>query len=106
MGIVEYLQLRLKPYIEDESFRFRVRDTLARVGFDTTDWVRVVMYQKCFAFIQSIRPETLEVPEISGGPQWRQAFKFGSYTSTEFPRFQVAILLSQHRSWPCPQRAD
>jgi SAM-dependent methyltransferase len=79
----------LEPYLDDESFRLRVKNMLARVGFDSTDWLRVVMYRQCFAFIQSIRPETLNTLEISGGPQWRRTFRFGSYTSTEFPEFDI-----------------
>jgi SAM-dependent methyltransferase len=79
----------LEPYLDDESFRLRVKNMLARVGFDSTDWLRVVMYRQCFAFIQSIRPETLDTLEISGGPQWRRTFKFRSYTSTEFPEFDI-----------------
>jgi SAM-dependent methyltransferase len=79
----------LQPYLDDESFRLRVKNMLARVGFDSTDWLRVVMYRQCFAFIQSIRPETLDTLEISGGPQWRRTFKFRSYTSTEFPEFDI-----------------
>jgi SAM-dependent methyltransferase len=79
----------LQPYLDDESFRLRVKSALARVGFDSTDWIRVVMYRQCFAFIQSIRPETLDTLEISGGPQWRRTFKFRSYISTEFPEFDI-----------------
>jgi SAM-dependent methyltransferase len=79
----------LASYVEDESLRFRVKNMLARVGFDSTDWLRVVMYRQCFAFIHSIRPETLDTLEISGGPQWRRTFKFCSYTSTEFPEFDI-----------------
>jgi SAM-dependent methyltransferase len=79
----------LQPYLADESFRLRVKNTLAKVGFDSTDWLRVVMYRQCFAFIQSIRPEALDTLEISGGPQWRRTFKFRSYTSTDFPEFDI-----------------
>ena len=61
----------------------RIKDIAARMGFNTTDWARVVMYQECNAFIESIEPETIDVLEISGGnSQFRQRFKFGSYTST------------------------
>jgi SAM-dependent methyltransferase len=79
----------LQPYLTDDSFRLRVKNTLAKVGFDSTDWLRVVMYRQCFAFIQSIRPEALDTLEISGGPQWRRTFKFRSYTSTDFPEFDI-----------------
>jgi len=45
----------------------RIKDIAARMGFNTTDWARVVMYQECNAFIESIEPETIDVLEISGG---------------------------------------
>jgi SAM-dependent methyltransferase len=79
----------LQPYLEDDSFRQKVKNAAGRVGFDTTDWLRVVMYRECFAFIDSINPEALDVLEISGGPQWRRNFNFGSYTSTDFPDFDI-----------------
>jgi SAM-dependent methyltransferase len=76
-------------YLADDSFRVKVKNALGKVGFDTTDWLRVVMYQRCFEFIRGIRPETLSVLEISGGSQWRRTLKFGSYTSTHFPEFDI-----------------
>jgi SAM-dependent methyltransferase len=79
----------LQPYLEDDSFRQKVKNAAGRVGFDTTDWLRVVMYRECFSFIHSINPETLDVLEISGGPQWRRNFSFRSYTSTDFPDFDI-----------------
>jgi SAM-dependent methyltransferase len=79
----------LQPYLEDDSVRIKIKSMADRMGFDTTDWVRVVMYQECFSFIESIGPETLDVLEISGGPQWRRKFRFGSYTCTEFPDFDI-----------------
>jgi hypothetical protein len=82
-------------------------------GFDTTDWLRVIMYRRCFSFIENIRPETLDVLEISGGSQWRRKFKFGSYTSTDFPEFDIcaevldrqfdliiADQVFEHLTWP------
>src|SRR6266550_7120946 len=78
-----------QPYLAQESFRVRLKSILGKVGFDTTDWLRVVMYGRCFEFIRGIQPETLNVLEISGGPQWRRTFNFGSYTSTQFPDFDI-----------------
>jgi SAM-dependent methyltransferase len=76
-------------YLANDSLRVRLKSALGKVGFDTTDWLRVVMYRRCFEFIRGIRPETLSVLEISGGPQWRRMFKFGSHTSTQFPEFDI-----------------
>lgn len=67
----------------------RLGRALRAIGYDTTDWLRVVMYRECFAFIESLGPERLDVLEISGGPQWRRRFEFHSYTATEYPGFDV-----------------
>jgi SAM-dependent methyltransferase len=97
-----------------KSVRMKIRHMAVRIGFDTTDWVRVVMYQECFAFIESIGPETIDVLEISGGNSpWRQRFNFGSYTSTTFPDFDIcakiidrqfdliiADQVFEHLAWP------
>lgn len=69
--------------------RAKVRTGLRTVGFDTTDWLRVVMYQRCFAFVRSLKPQTLEVLEISAGPQWKRSFEFRRYAETEFPSFDI-----------------
>ncbi len=71
----------------------RVRSTLRSIAgaihYDTTDWVRVVMYQKCFEFIRSLHPDRLEVMEVSAGEHWRKHFQFRSYTPTHFPDFDI-----------------
>jgi SAM-dependent methyltransferase len=71
------------------------------------------MYRECFAFIESIGPETIDVLEISGGLGWRQNFKFRSYVSTSFPDFDIcaevinqqfdliiADQVFEHLAWP------
>jgi SAM-dependent methyltransferase len=73
----------------DPQTRGQIRRTLAAVGFDTTDWVRVAMYRDCFAFVRSLGPERLDALEISAGPQWRREFKFRSYTETQYPDFDI-----------------
>ncbi len=97
-----------------KSVRMKIKNMAVRIGFDTTDWVRVVMYQECFAFIERIGPETIDVLEISGGnSQWRRRFNFGSYTSTRFPDFDIcaevidrqfdliiADQVFEHLAWP------
>ena len=42
----------------------RIKDMAIRMGFNTTDWVRVVLYQEINAFIESIEPETIEMKFI------------------------------------------
>jgi SAM-dependent methyltransferase len=79
----------LEPVLANPASRSRLKRVLTEVGYDTTHWVRVVMYERCFAFIRSLRPETLDALEISAGPQWRREFEFRSYTSTQYPEFDI-----------------
>lgn len=67
----------------------RLRVFARSIGYETADWVRVVMYDRAFAFLRSLGPEGLDTLEISGGPQWVREFKFRSYTKTEFPDFDI-----------------
>jgi SAM-dependent methyltransferase len=78
-----------EPLLSNDAFRSHARKQLKRFGFDTTDWVRVVMYRECFEFLSSRDLASADVLEISGGPQWKRAFKFGSYTATQFPEFDI-----------------
>ena len=79
----------VEQFLSDESSRTELKAILKRVGFDTTDWLRVVMYRRCFEFINTLEPEKLDVLEIAAGPQWRRAFKFHSYTETHYPAFDI-----------------
>ena len=107
------LDATLGPLVRSASFRERARRTLNAVGFDTTDWVRVVMYRECFAFLRSLGPERLDALEISGGVQWRRALNFRSYTPTSYPGFDIcaetldrtfdviiADQVFEHLKWP------
>jgi SAM-dependent methyltransferase len=79
----------LEPVLSNPASRSRLKRVLTEVGYDTTHWVRVIMYERCFAFIRSVGPETLDALEISAGPQWRREFKFRSYTATQYPDFDI-----------------
>lgn len=96
--------------------RDRVRSLLNKLGYDTTDWVRVVMYRECFSFIESLSPGTLDTLEIAAGPQWKRRFRFKSYTAADYPAFDIcedrldrkfdliiADQVFEHLKWP--QRA-
>jgi len=96
--------------------RDRVRSLLNRLGYNTTDWVRVVMYRECFSFIESLGPGTLDTLEIAAGPPWRRRFRFKSYTAADYPAFDIcedrldrqfdliiADQVFEHLKWP--QRA-
>lgn len=79
----------VEPILSDQSRRDRLRAIFNKFGFDTTDWIRVVMYRRCFEFIQTLGPQNLDVLEISAGPQWKRAFKFRSFSETHFPDFDI-----------------
>lgn len=90
-----------------------LRRALEGIGYDTADWMRIVMYRRCFAFVRELEPERLDVLEISGGPQWRREFAFRSYTATGYPEFDIcaqslprsydliiADQVFEHLKWP------
>jgi SAM-dependent methyltransferase len=95
------------------EFRENARQLARRLGYETTHWVRVVMYQRCFAFIRSLGEEQLDVLEVSGGSQWRREFNFRSYEATHYPEFDIcsetlprqfdliiADQIFEHLAWP------
>jgi SAM-dependent methyltransferase len=71
------------------SLKSFLRGILNSIGYDTTDWVRVVMYRRCFAFVQGLQPGRLDVLEVSAGPHWRRAFAFKSYIGTDYPGYDI-----------------
>ena len=90
-----------------------LKNGLERIGYDTTDWVRVAMYHHAFQFIKSLGPYTLDVLEVSGGSQWRDRFEFKSYRATNYPAFDIccdelpqrfdliiADQVFEHLQWP------
>jgi len=95
------------------ALKQRLRELLNRLGYDTADWMRIVMYRRCFEFVRALGPEQLDVLEISAGPQWAREFKFRSYTPTRYPGFDIcaqtlpaqfdliiADQLFEHLRWP------
>jgi len=95
------------------QLKARLQRMLNAAGYDTTDWMRIVMYRRCFEFIRSLGPEQLDVMEISAGTQWVREFRFRSYTPTEFPVFDIcsdvlprrfdliiADQVFEHLKWP------
>jgi SAM-dependent methyltransferase len=90
-----------------------LRKAIRATGYDTTDWVRTVMYQRAFDFIATLSPERLDALEISAGNQWDRSFRFKSYESTEYPTFDIcsdtlprqfdliiADQVFEHLKWP------
>jgi SAM-dependent methyltransferase len=95
------------------ALKERLRKALWAVGYETTDWMRIVMYRRCFAFIADLGPETLDTLEISAGPHWTREFRFRSYTGTSYPDFDIcsqtlparfdliiADQVFEHLKWP------
>lgn len=95
------------------ALKSRLRQWLNRFGYDTADWMRIVMYRRCFEFVRSLGPERLDALEISAGPQWAREFRFRSYTPTQYPGFDIcaqtlparfdliiADQLFEHLRWP------
>ena len=95
------------------ELKARLRRALHNAGYDTTDWMRIVMYRHCFEFVRSLGPERLDVLEISAGPQWVREFTFRSYTGTDYPGFDIcsqrlpkqfdliiADQVFEHLKWP------
>jgi SAM-dependent methyltransferase len=77
------------PFSPPAGTRDKVRRMLRAVGYDTTDWIRVVMYRRCFEFVRSLKPELLDVLEIAAGPQWCREFSFKTYTPANYPDYDV-----------------
>jgi SAM-dependent methyltransferase len=51
-------------------------------------WARIVMNREIRSLVQSLKPENLEVFEISGRT-WQHTFPFKSYTSALYPDFDI-----------------
>jgi hypothetical protein len=78
----------LQPYLEDDSFPQKIKNVAGRVGFDTTDWLLVVMYRNASrSSIASNRNRSTysKSPEARNGGN----FNFKSYTSTDFRDFDI-----------------
>ena len=58
------------------ALREKLRSAIRQIGYDTTDWVRSVMYERSFEFIRALGPERLNVLEISGGKSVDSRFQF------------------------------
>lgn len=91
----------------------KLRRAVRATGYDTTDWVRTVMYREAFAYISRLGPEQMDALEIAGGNQWTRALPFKSYESTEYPGFDIctdtlprqfdliiADQVFEHLKWP------
>jgi len=71
-----------------EPQKEKLKAFLRHVGIEHEDWVRIVEYRECFAFIRGLHPERLDALEISGGGRWRQ-LGFRSFVTAEYPAYDV-----------------
>lgn len=60
-----------------------------KLNYETSHWVRIVMYRECFGFIRELGPENLDVLEVSAGWRWQGEFDFKSFTKTSYPEFDI-----------------
>src|SRR5436190_12858774 len=51
-------------------------------------WARIVMNRETRSLVRGLKPEKLDVLEISG-TTWEENFPFNSYTVAEYPEFDV-----------------
>jgi SAM-dependent methyltransferase len=96
-GLPSMSQAFLALFRAEPAAKAKLRRLLKAIGYETTDWCRVVMYRHCFEFVRSLDPSKLDVLEISCGPQWRREFAFGSYTGTAYPGFDICSELLDRR---------
>jgi SAM-dependent methyltransferase len=102
-----------KYLLSNSKLKEKAKSILGSVGYDLTQWARVVMYQECFQYVRSLGPESLDVLEISAGADWIKALKFKSYTVTQYPDFDIcsqtldrqfdliiADQVFEHLKWP------
>jgi SAM-dependent methyltransferase len=66
----------------------QIKRFLSLIGYDHRLWARCVMYDRCFEMLRSLRPEALDVLEISAGPVWRE-LGFKSFTEANYPQFDI-----------------
>jgi hypothetical protein len=87
-GFVAMLADKLISYIRSQpELAQKLRKALPALGFETADWQRVVMYRRCFEFIKQLNPSTLDVMEISAGPQ--RVREFSSFTDMKYPEYDI-----------------
>jgi SAM-dependent methyltransferase len=58
------------------------------LGYDTTHVTRTVAYRAVEARLRALRPETLDVMEISGGAHWR-GMGFRNYLDFAYPEYDI-----------------
>lgn len=66
----------------------RIKSLMRMVGYEPMHWTRVVPYQECVKVLRDMRPETLDVLEVSAGKYW-QTHGFNSFTDMNYPEYDI-----------------
>lgn len=82
---------QINKIIFSGKFKQKIKKILDAVHYDYGHWARTVLYQECFKLVKELRPEGLDVLEISSGNIW-QSFGFKSFTEANFPEFDVCSM--------------
>ncbi|MFH2123685.1 MAG: methyltransferase domain-containing protein [Pseudomonadota bacterium] len=84
---------QINRIISSDKNKQRIKKILDMVHYDYGYWNRTVMYQECFKLVKELRPESLDVLEISAGVGhiWKP-WGFKSYTEANFPEFDVCSM--------------
>ncbi len=79
--------------IFSEKNKQKIKKILDAVNYDYNYWNRTVMYQECSNLVKELRPEGLDVLEVSAGAGkiWKP-FGFKSYTEANYPEFDVCSM--------------
>ncbi|WP_448561316.1 class I SAM-dependent methyltransferase [Trichothermofontia sp.] len=66
----------------------KIKAFLDAIKFDYRHWDRSVLYTTCFALLQELQPNTLDVLEIAPSHVWEE-LGFKSYTEVDYPAFDI-----------------
>lgn len=72
----------------DDGLKNLIKRMAAPLGYDLTHTVRKVYWEDCTNRINSWKPETLDVMEISAGAKWR-TFPFRSFRALDYPEHDI-----------------
>lgn len=80
-----------RPYwLRKKYLRRRWEDAILKpLGWTDIHWTRIIQYRACFDVVRSLRPEALDVLEISAGHVWRKSFAFKSFSETQYPAYDL-----------------
>ena len=60
---------RLVSTLRNPRLKTSLKQALNAIGYDTSDWIRVMIYWEAFKFIGQLGPQSFDLPGISDGLQ-------------------------------------